>query len=87
MPSTSQPAVETLLVGRRGWLGGNPADEAGWAFDMNGREDGPDTGKESLTPLDAPSERTYSGDMVLLVLFFIIVAVLALLFFARSQVQ
>lgn len=31
-------------------------------------------------------ERTYSGDMVLLFLFFAIAAVLGLLFFARSQV-
>jgi hypothetical protein len=51
------------------------------------RNDGPDVESESTTPSDEPTERTYSGDMVLLVLFFIIVAVLALLFFARSQVQ
>lgn len=35
---------------------------------------------------EPPADRTYSGDMVLLVLFFILAAVLGLLFFARSQV-
>jgi len=55
-------------------------------MDRGDLPDGLDRQGEPLEERPSPPERTYSGDMVLLVLFFILVAVLGLLFFARSQV-